>query len=614
MIKVIKASAGSGKTASLIRQIENLIKNGLEPERILAFTFTVNARDELRARLKKIGNVRIETMHSLFYSLMRIVDSSKYQKVLSEMDKENLLLKVISINKLSFKLNRERITIKDISQFIGLSKNLNVYPIGGFKSVFFSKKKFTLYSFDEHKLISNYNKVCTISQIGFNDKGKLDTRKLAMLDSMYSLYESEKIGIDFDDMLLITHRLVETNANNICEYIQNAWDCILVDEFQDTNTIQFSIIKKMIERHNNLFLIGDWKQSIYEWRGSDFTLLKDIHLYLEGVKVDTLPKTYRNSKKILEVANIVSTEMLGDIPIETNVEHDGSVSFIPFMSNKEEAVYVGDKICELYSEPDKDAFVLSRTNSQLNLIEAQLLKADIPYYIPCTSVFKTSIALDMSALLYIIEYPDDLDPKPFGRAMKFGCEFVSNQSKEEFFARFNPSDVKDSAHEIKIRKFLDSLEFLRKREKSDLNTFISECVNLFEYESYIEKISSKADLSDNLDCLEMIKSVASDFETIEEFLLFYFKKYNTNTRDYSSRIKLLTIHASKGLEADTVFIIGNDADTFPSKRSFFTADHIEAEKRLLYVAVTRAKNHLIFTNHKNESDYVSFIKRMLKKS
>ena len=246
-----------------------------------------------------------------------------------------------------------------------------------------------------------------ISQMCFNDKGTLDTKKLAMFDSMYALYEAEKAGIDFDDMLMITHSIVENNTGNIQNYIQNAWDCILVDEFQDTNTIQFSIIKKMIEKHNNLFLIGDWKQSIYEWRGSDYSLLKDIHLYLEDVKVETLPKTYRNSKKVLEVANIVSSQMLGDSIIETNREEEGSVSFLTFEDNKQEAVYVGNKISDIYTNTEEDAFVLTRTNSQLNLIEAQLLKADIPYYVSCTSIFKTSVALDVSALLYIIEYPDD---------------------------------------------------------------------------------------------------------------------------------------------------------------------------------------------------------------
>lgn len=606
MIEAIKASAGTGKSFTLVKKIYELIESGISPDRILAFTFTVNAKDELRERLKSAGNVRIETMHSLFYSLMKIAEPNTYDKVLSEIDKENELRRIVKELNISYKLSANKLNIRDIIQFIGLAKNLNILPLGTFRKMLFSKQKPTLFAFEEEKLRNIYEKVAETTQIGYDKKGYLSCKLLAIIDSVYDLYQERREGIDFDDMLLITNQMMQENTNGIRDFAQSRWDYILVDEFQDTNLIQFSIINHMIKQHNNLFLIGDWKQSIYEWRGSDYTLLKNIHQSFGDVKISSLTKTYRNSKEVLRISNIVSNEILGDEIIETASESEGSVSFIGFDTRAEEAEHIVKRVQSLKSQT---MFILARSNSQLNFIETLFLKNNIDYYISCQSVFKTQIALDISAILYLIEYPECVMESAWKRVIKIYCGFVNYESVRQFLINKDTRNISNNSDMIKINLLLEVLKYLSSHKNIKFTTFMQEVISLMKYNEYLESCSSRAELAENAESLEMFLSIFEEFTSVKEFIEFYFLKYNTNSKDFSQKIKLLTIHASKGMEADNVYVAGMSKGVFPCKKSILTEEATEGEKRLLYVAVTRARENLYLTYHGTPSEYFTFLQK-----
>lgn len=611
-IKVIKASAGTGKTYNLVLHIEEAIKSGILPKKILAFTFTVNAKDELRQRLSKYPEVRIETMHSLFLSLLKNVNPIKYGNIIDENQKESLIFKILLENKILNKFKRLKIKPRDIIMFIGLSKNLYVKPLDVCRRNFFEKRQSQIYQSDKNKLELHYKKVIALSQLGIVD-GELDHYTLAMLNSAYLMYNEVKKGIDFDDMLIETYELMLNNTDDILTNAQEAWDYIFVDEFQDTNILQLNIIKMMIQKHNNLFLIGDWKQSIYEWRGGDYRILKNIENWFKSPEVTSLKKTYRNSKKVLDVANFVSTQFLGDEEIETNSENVGFVQTLNFQSQEEEAEFISRELNNLY-EDDKTAFCLTRTNSQLSLIEMFLLYHKIPYFISCKSVLKSDVTLDIALMLFLCEHPKAREINVMKRLVKFAARFATKADKETYIESRSLENISRQSYDI-FEKIEDSIEnlamfYIEAKENGYLSfpELASKCISAYGYREYLEDSLTTAECEEALSIMDNFVHFIHLFQSIEEILLFMSGRENSNS---NAKIKLLTVHASKGLEADNVFIAGMTNGVFPSSKTYCNDENMEAEKRLLYVAVTRAKECLLITSYNKRSEYFMSIENFL---
>jgi DNA helicase II / ATP-dependent DNA helicase PcrA len=398
--------------------------------------------------------------------------------------------------------------------------------------------------------------------------------------------------------------------------VQNTWDYILVDEFQDTNSLQVEIIRMMSAMHKNLFIIGDWKQSIYEWRGGNYEILKNIEKYFPSVRVSSLTKTYRNCKKILEVANYVSCNILGDQPIETAKTEDGSVSALQFGTREEEAVWIIEHLKEIH-EAGKTAFVLSRTNAYLTSIELFLLYEKIPYYISAQSVLTSELSLDILCMLFVITSNSKPEENVRKRLLKFSCPYVSKKDKEIYLST-GSYDTLDEHVRSKFDKLKNTLSDIRnyyfdRIDEGNLN--LSEFAKLafqeLHYTEYMETLYTKKELEDALEIAENYLNTLHIFGSLEELFSIVLSKNKTNST--SEKIKLLTIHASKGLEAKNVFVAGMTQGVFPSSKSYVSEEHLEAEKRLLYVAVTRAEENLKLSCYGIPSEYFNTLSEVCRK-
>ncbi len=582
------------------------------PEDILVFTFTAAARNDLKER---IGNERVDiaTMHGTFLKLLKIVNSAKYHpsKLIDERAKDNKIRYMVFNRKIHNQLKRNNFTHKDITTFIGLCKNLYIKPIGKFRRLLYANTLDFLSSEEEAILIKRYEKIVKLTSIAMDDEGEINLIALGMLDAFYLEYENTKDGFDFDDIIVDIYEAMIANTNNILLYAQDQWKYILVDEFQDTNTLQFSIVKMIAEKHQNLYIIGDWKQAIYGWRGADYNLLKDINNHLRGVKASTLKTTYRNSKEVLKLANHVAVKLLGDEKIETAIDTKGNVFFEEYRSKYDEIKGTIDELL-YYKDKDKSTFVLTRTNAYLTIIELFLLCEDIPYDIYGQSVLESPVIMDI-ALMLLLALSKDISDKALKRLYIFSAYYLPKRDKEEYLKSRAIEKLTVKGKGI-LSRTLDAVAKVKseyyalKRQGSEelLSSTIKRALEVFEYDNYLKYNYSREELSTAREVMELFIETVDSFGTIENLLQILAKRRHT---DSEAKIKLLTVHKAKGLEADNVYLLGLSDNIFPSSRAMSYEENLESEKRLLYVAITRARENLTVSYHKTPSEYYAFLKK-----
>lgn len=611
MIEVVKASAGTGKSYMLVQKVKQLIDKGVQPGKILAITFSRNAKDELKGRIDN-GEVRVETIHALFNSLLSRLDAGKYRfgKIIQDHAQDIIIYRLIAEHKLYKVIDKNGLTAKDIKSFIGLSKNLYIKPLNKFRKFFFNTKNTTkLNNKEKNEIYNHYKQVVQLSGIGAEDNGLPNYFALAILDTFYKEYETSKKGIDYDDLLIDMYEAFLVDKGEILSYAQDKWNYILVDEFQDTNLLQFNSIKMMAEKHKNLFMIGDWKQSIYEWRGGDYKLLKNIKAHYPEAKETTLSKTYRNSKEVLKIANHVATQMLKDEPIETNSNLTGKVVFNEYVSRKEEAESIVSYLKQV-NDDQQTFFIMARTNAQLLPLEMLLLLNKIPYSISKESMLNSETVLDLSMLLQLCRMPGQYPPNVLKRLFKFACKMLPRIDKDALLkeghnAKLSTFGQKQWDELVEKINNLSKVYHQKQCEENFLSSMMNEFIEAFDYFKYVDETFSVEDKSKMRDALVAFIEIVDVFETTENLLLSIFQAREPNP---DAKIKLMTIHASKGLEANTVFLIGLTQKIFPSQRASLYEETIDAEKRLLYVAVTRAEENLIVSYHGKQSTFYEFLK------
>lgn len=588
---LLLAGAGSGKTRVLTHRIANIIEKGVNPYNIVAITFTNKASKEMKERVLEITpegrNVWVSTFHSMCVRILREhIDKLGYEKSFSIFDSTDT----------------EKVIKNALSE-------LNL-----------SEKHFKPSSIKN--AISNLKNDLISSQDYANQEGK--TSREVEISKLYSMYE-EKLNnnnaLDFDDLIYKTVLLFKSNKD-ILEKYQKRFEYILVDEYQDTNTPQYELIKMIADKHKNLFVVGDDDQSIYGWRGANIDNILNFEKDYENALVLKLEENYRSTKKILETANKIIKNNKGrkDKKLWTQSEEGNQIKYYKAYNEQEEAVYVINKIkkeIEENNENYSNFAVLYRTNSQSRQIEDNLVKANIPYTLyGGTKFYERKEIKDILAYLRLIYNMND--EISLMRVINVPKRGIGNGTinKVYEYAQDNGLKILDALSKVEkidtigsrsknINRFYNLVKGLK--EKSiELNIFelIEETLDKI---NYIEELKNEQteEANSRIENIDEFLNKAREFtqnnedSSLEKFLEEISLVTEVNNLEGSqSTVTLMTLHSSKGLEFKNVFIVGFEENIFPSYRSISTGDDkdLEEERRLCYVGITRAEKTLYLTS------------------
>lgn len=579
---LILAGAGSGKTKVLTMRVANLINEyNVKPSEILAITFTNKAANEMKERIHNVlgsvaDNVRICTFHSFgLFILRREYEYIGYERNFTIIDSEDSLTLIKKILK-------------------ELDKDANVYnprairsKISGAKNELIDAKKYSLFANTE------FEKVVEEVYIKYEEKLRLGN------------------SFDFDDLLIAPIKIFRENKE-VLEKYQNTFKYILIDEYQDTNEAQYILTKMIASKYRNICVVGDPDQSIYSFRGSNYRNILNFEKDYKEASIIVLEKNYRSTSNILNAANdiIKNNKNRKEKNLWTENGTGKKITYHRAENEKDEAYYVVKEIKKLDC-PLSDIAVLYRTNAQSRNIEEALLRENIPFKVVGSFYFYNRKEIkDLIAYLKVIyNEKDDINllriinvPK-----RKIGLKTIENLTDLASLKGISIYDAIEGGKELEFKKLIEEL----KVEKDNLS--LTELVELV-----LEKSGMKASLLEEktmeseirLENLEEFKSITRGFEekygvvSLEEFLseislVSDVEEYKNN----DSVVTLLTVHSAKGLEFKNVFIIGLEEGIFPHKNSFDSTQDMEEERRLCYVAVTRAKNNLWLINAKKRILY-----------
>lgn len=588
---LVSAGAGSGKTRLLTHRVAYLIKEkGVSPHNILAITFTNKATNEMKERISQMtqnDGVWISTFHSMCARILRqniscLDGFSRYFTIYDESDKEKLIKQLCKQN------NIDKDMVSSISSNISSAKNM------GMEADEYSK----LPSYDK-----SWNTIC----------------------DMYALYDAElkkNNALDFDDLLMKTLKLLRSNMR-IKNYYQNLFHYILVDEFQDTNTVQYLILKELVGVYHNLFVVGDEDQSIYSWRGANIENIRNFIKDFPQVKVYKLEQNYRSTQNILNCANklILNNQSRIEKTLYTKNGDGEEVTYKACRDEKDEGDWVVRKISDLnYNGVDfGNIGILMRINSTSRIFEEKLLNYNIPYRISGGQKFYDRMEIK-NVLAYLTLIVNDKDNIALERIINFPRRGIGDSSVEKINLIAKESGVSEwqvlqnldnyglGKLRSKIRPFVDTINDLKTlSDETGLYDFVNSLISTV---GILEAFNSGSEEDDSrrLNIKELLKSVRDwEYENPGSSLSDYLESVTLqNASDDSDivggKVTLSTAHAAKGLEFDYVFVVGCEEGIFPLSRSIDNGD-VEEERRLMYVAVTRAKKKLFLTRAKSRMLY-----------
>ncbi len=590
---LVSAGAGSGKTRILTNRICCLIEKGVKPSNILAITFTNKATKEMQERVTRMtdGNafgLTIKTFHSFCAGILRefiykLDGFDKYFSVYDDKNQKDLLKKVIK------DLNVDEEIAKKCEYHISSAKNLGLDP-------------------DEYLKDNKY-------------EPNIDT-----IVSVYREYQAQlrnNNALDFDDLLLKTLELFHTFPG-VLEYLQEKYKYIHVDEFQDTNLVQYKILYMLGIKYKNVFVVGDEDQCIYTWRGANITNIKS---FIEDFKpkVYKLEQNYRSTKNIISKANLLIKNNISriDKTLFTENEDGDEVSFKECYDEKEEAEYVANQVYLLKSRgvDPREIGILMRVSSLSRQIEEKMLNYNIPYV--TSGIFKFFDRLEVKnvlAYLSMIVNPRDntnvtriinVPKRGIGQSTIDKLESISRETHSpltEIIENFRELDI-SATIKNKIADFGNLItEFKEAYEKKSLSEFAEFVINEAGLKD-MYNTKSEEDLDRKLNIEQLISSIKEyEHENENATLTDYLESVTLQTSlekedDNEPSVSISTIHASKGLEFDYVFLIGLEEGKFPLSRALDNADELEEERRLMYVGITRAKKKLYITRAKSRFLY-----------
>lgn len=573
---LILAGAGSGKTKCLTHRIAYLIAaKGIAPENILAVTFTNKASQEMRNRISYLLNFQltinnfqapfIGTFHSFCVKILREnAAKSGYTKTFSIFDDGDSLSLVKEVmNELA--VNQKQFPAGMICKVISNLKNELITP-------------------EEYSLKTGNEFFATT------------------LHKIYSLYQKrllESNALDFDDLIMKTVELFRVNQE-ILENYQNRFRYINVDEYQDTNHAQYVLIKLLAEKYRNLAVVGDDAQAIYGFRGADFQNILNFEKDWPDAKTVVLDENYRSTQNILDAAHsVISRNTLQkEKRLWTKNERGEEIEIFFAKDEKEESKAIMEKIKNLFHEgySPKELAVLFRTNAQTRVLEEALLNNKFPYkIIGGVKFYERKEVKDIIAYLRLIFNPNDslslkriinIPARGIGKILflKYLAKSALNQSEQEKISQFE-NIIKELKEKIEIFSASEFIKFLVKKisYESYLKDFSDEAENRWEN---VKELFSLAKKYDGLESKEGLGKMLEDISLVSD---------QDEIKDEKNVLHLMTIHAAKGLEFPFVFIAGMEEGIFPHSRSLMNPRELEEERRLCYVALTRAKKKLFLT-------------------
>ncbi|MFO7880377.1 MAG: ATP-dependent helicase [Bacteroidota bacterium] len=602
---LVIAGAGSGKTRVLTYRIAYLIHKGVKPYQILALTFTNKAAREMKERIQEMvgesnaASIWMGTFHSIFARILRKeaprLGFTQQYTIFDQTDSRNLIKKIIT----DMKLDVKQYPPKEVQNRISSAKN-------------------NLMTFQAYK-----KNTALIAEDRKSQRGEF-----VNIYERYAKSCKKNNVMDFDDLLLFTNILFKKHPDVLAAY-QDKFRYILVDEYQDTNYAQYLILKNLARARKNLCVVGDDSQSIYAFRGAKieniFNFKKD---YLEYTEVK-LEQNYRSTQSIVEAANslIAKNQNKLDKKIFSKNQEGILINVFGAATDTEEAFYITDDIKKTQEETKKkfDEFaILYRTNAQSRQLEEALRKKDVPYMIYAGLSFyqrkeiKDIIAYfrlivnpkDDEALKRIINYPSRKIGKTSVDRIEQKAEAVG-ENMWDVIRNIQQSDIPLNAPtKQRIAKFAALIQDLQK-DADELDAF-SMGDKIIKTTGILAEL--KADKSpEGISRIENVDELLSGiqdyidqqkhddpnaFIRLTEYLenVSLLTTQDTAPDDNEPKVNLMTIHAAKGLEFDVVYIAGAEEDLFPGKMSTFSRHDLEEERRLFYVAMTRAREKLVITH------------------
>ena len=587
---LVLAGAGSGKTRVLTYRIANLIEKGVSPYSILAITFTNKAAKEMQDRIEAVTGARgaqISTFHSFCTRILRqdIEALGVYSKnftIYDDEDSTKLLTRLIK----SYEIDDDKKGIvKEVRAHISKAKN-NGYDPESYASVI--------------KYLPNRD----------------------LINKAYQDYQDELVrnnAVDFDDLLLLVLKIFATRKD-ILEKYQDRYQYIHVDEFQDTNRIQYLIMRLIGYKYANVFIVGDDDQSIYGWRGADYTNIKRFIQDFPGCQIFKLERNYRSTKNILDCANKIiahNKQRMGKT-LYTEGDSGVRVEHKECYDDQEEADYVFNQIDILkrqHGYTDKDFAILVRTSSITRPFEEKCNLYNIPYrLIGGFRFYERKEVKDFLAYLKFIVNPRDNESVI--RVINVPKRSIGDASIEKFIAACDAkkktlteglADLSSLGLSATITNKLMSFaavvnDLFAKREMMDVDEYVDYVYDTVDFaKMYDIDIEEEKDRLDNIG--ELIGDIHHFFETNEAASLDDYLQMVTlqTSEDEAERLgqdvlTIATVHGVKGLEFRCVFVVGLEDGIFPIKRYDTTDEDLEEERRIMYVAVTRAKERLYLTH------------------
>lgn len=609
---LVIAGAGSGKTRVLTYKIAYLLSQGMKPWSIMALTFTNKAAREMKERIGKlVGNdlaqhLYMGTFHSIFSRILRAeaehIGFNNNFTIYDESDSRSLIKAIVK----EMGLDDKKYKPAAVHAKISMAKN-NLMSAAAYES---------------DAAIFEQNKRAQMPEVG-------------KIFVAYVQRCKQANAMDFDDLLTLTYQLFREHEDIRHKYAAR-FDYVLVDEYQDTNHVQMSIVMQLCQEKQRVCAVGDDSQSIYSFRGANIDNILNYQRQFQGTRLFKLEQNYRSTQTIVEAANSLIKHNRNQIPKDVFSENakGEKIQYKPAYSDKEEAAIVAKDVKRIRREDGcqySDFAILYRTNAQSRSFEEEFRKQGIPYRIyGGLSFYQRKEIKDIIAYFRLVANPDDEEAikriinypaRGIGAATVLKIADCAHQNQVSFWEvigapeRYGLAVAKGTMNKLETFRLLIS-SFIERAQTTDVYELGDAIIKESGISQDIMSGKDADDLARQENLEEFLSGMSAFVEERREegrfdelFLQDYLQDVALLTDADSDgdkdepRVSLMTVHAAKGLEFPTVFVVGLEENIFPSPLSAASLRELEEERRLLYVAITRAEKHCILTNAKNRWRY-----------
>ena len=609
---LVIAGAGSGKTRVLTYKIAYLLSQGMKPWSIMALTFTNKAAREMKERIGKlVGNdlaqhLYMGTFHSIFSRILRAeaehIDFNNNFTIYDESDSRSLIKAIVK----EMGLDDKKYKPAAVHAKISMAKNNLMSAV----------------AYESDAAIFEQNKRAQMPEVG-------------KIFVAYVQRCKQANAMDFDDLLTLTYQLFREHEDIRHKYAAR-FDYVLVDEYQDTNHVQMSIVMQLCQEKQRVCAVGDDSQSIYSFRGANIDNILNYQRQFQGTRLFKLEQNYRSTQTIVEAANSLIKHNRNQIPKDVFSENakGEKIQYKPAYSDKEEAAIVAKDVKRIRREDGcqySDFAILYRTNAQSRSFEEEFRKQGIPYRIyGGLSFYQRKEIKDIIAYFRLVANPDDEEAikriinypaRGIGATTVLKIADCAHQNQVSFWEvigapeRYGLAVNKGTMNKLETFRLLIS-SFIERAQTTDVYELGDAIIKESGISQDIMSGKDADDLARQENLEEFLSGMSAFVEERREegkfdelFLQDYLQDVALLTDADSDgdkdepRVSLMTVHAAKGLEFPTVFVVGLEENIFPSPLSAASIRDLEEERRLLYVAITRAEKHCILTNAKNRWRY-----------